>query len=481
MRRSSFGGREGGALWRWGALGWLAAAAVGAALATAAGADDLPAAATALTSPPVLQNLSTAPHKVEVELTAAPANVSLIPGKVTRVYAYNGSVPGPTLELHEGDQVTVHFHNNLPEATTVHWHGLHIPVKADGNPMDLVPPGGSYDYVFPILPGMAGTYWYHPHPHQHVARQVARGLFGAIIVRAADDPISATIPEKLLILMDRQINANGSLVIPGGGEVNGTEGNVRFVNGQILPSIPIRSGEVQRWRIINASPARFYRLSLPGHTLLQVGTDGGLFEHPVERSEILLTPAERAEVLIRGTGAPGSHSVLQDLPYDRYIKGYRPPDWEKTLDLLSLDYTADSPVTPPVIPTTLRAVTPIDPATAVRTRTIVLRDALIGGKFFNMNRTDVSVPLNTTEIWLIDNQDEMDHPFHMHGFSFQVLDRNGVPEPFLTWKDTVDVPKGQKVRIIVRFADYPGMRMFHCHILDHEDYGMMAMLEVLPP
>jgi bilirubin oxidase len=427
-----------------------------------------------------MPNLSTAPHTVEVNLRAAPATLDLVPGKPTRVYAYNGRIPGPTLEVREGDRVIVHFHNELPEPTTVHWHGLHIPVEADGNPADPVPPGGSYDYIFPVLSGQAGTYWYHPHAHHTIGRQVARGLYGAIIVHAADDPLPASLPDKLLLLSDTRTTGSHSVVFPPGGDVNGWEGNMLMVNGQLQPTVLIRRGEIQRWRIVNASSARFYRLALQGHTFLQVGTDGGLFEHPVERSEILIAPAERVEVLVRGTDTAGRRSILQTLPYDRYIPGYRPADWNRTLELLTLQTDDAPPVTAPVIPTHLRPVPALDASRVTTVRKIVLRDAIINGKFFDPSRVDITVPLNATEIWVIQNQDEMDHPFHLHGFSFQILDRDGVPEPYRAWKDTVVVRKKSTVRIIIEFRDYPGQRMFHCHILDHEDYGMMGILDVRP-
>jgi bilirubin oxidase len=240
----------------------------------------------------------------------------------------------------------------------------------------------------------------------------------------------------------------------------------------------MRSGEVQRWRVVNASVARYYRLALPGHTFLQVGSDCGLFERPVERNEILLVPAQRVEVLVRGSGGPGSRSILQSLPYDRYLPGQRPVGWDKTLNLLTVQYTADAPIRPPRLPTTLRRIPALDPAKATAVHTLIYREALINGKFFNMNRVDISARLDTTEIWIIKNHDEMDHTFHMHGFAFQVLDRNDVREPFTAWQDTVNVPKNSSVRIIVEYKDYPGKRMFHCHIMDHEDYGMMGMLDV---
>ena len=434
--------------------------------------------------PEVFENLSRTPGTVEIALVASPAKLSLVPGKSTDAYAYNGRVPGPRLEVREGDRVIIHFRNDLPDSTTVHWHGLHLPVMADGSPFHPVAPGESRDFEFTIRPGSAGTYWYHPHPHHRTGWQVAKGLYGAVIVRAADDPI-AHLPERLLILADNRLLEDGSLDLPEarthGWRVdreNGREGDLLFVNGAVRPTLEIRSGEVQRWRIINASAARMYRLAIPGHTFLHVGSDGGLFEHPVERSEILIAGAERVEVLVRGTGAPGSAAVLQSLPYDRYIPQTRPADWEATHELLTLRYASAAPLPPVSIPQTLRAIPILDTLDATATRVMVLTQGMINGRIMDMTRVDVEARLGDTEIWQVENLVGMDHPFHLHGFQFQVIERNGVPEPFRAWKDVVNVPEHETVRFIVRYDDYPGKWMFHCHILDHEDHGMMGVLEV---
>ena len=429
-----------------------------------------------------------AQRTVEIELTAAPARISLLPDRETDVYAYNGSIPGPTIEASEGDRVVIHFRNELTVATTVHWHGMQLPFTSDGSPFHPVPPGGTHDYVFTILPGTAGTYWYHPHPHHETGVQVARGLYGALIVRAPDDPLPASLTEQLLVLSDNRFLADGSLDLPElttlQGRIdfeNGREGDVLFVNGRIMPTVSIRSGEVQRWRVVNASASRMYRLSLPGHTFLHVGTDGGLFERPVETDEIILAASERAELLVRATAAPGTRVVLGSLPYDRYIPQTRPADWERTRDLLTVQYTDEPPVAPIVLPSVLRHVPPLDTTHVTGTRLMVLAQGMINGRLMDMNRVDVSTPLGATEIWEIENLVGMDHPFHLHGYQFQVLDRNGVPEPFRSWKDTVNVPAHGTARFIVRYDRFPGKWMFHCHILDHEDHGMMGVLEVVSP
>ncbi|HEY0970865.1 MAG TPA: multicopper oxidase family protein [Gemmatimonadales bacterium] len=461
-------------------------ALIAAAEAAPADAGTMPAAPR---SPPAPASVGAATPRrlVELTLTAAPATLELTPGVATPVFAYDGRVPGPTLELREGDSVVIHFRNELPEPSTVHWHGLTLPFVSDGSPFHPVPPGGRHDYVFTVREGTAGTYWYHPHPHHRTAHQVAMGLYGAIVVRADDDPLPSSLPERLLVLSDNRFRPDGTIDLPDSHSPaahvdaeNGREGSVILVNGHVMPTLDIRSGEVQRWRVVNASAARIYRLSLDGHRLLHVGSDGGLFERPVEVDDILLGVGERVELLVRGTGEPGSRAVLRTLPYDRYVPQTRPADWETTRDLLTLRYDDAPPVTPPPIPASLRPVATLDTLQATATRVMVLTQHLINGKAMDMERVDVSTRLGETEIWQVENLVGMDHPFHLHGFRFQVIDRDGVPEPYRSWKDVVNVPAHQSARFIVRYDGHPGKWMFHCHILDHEDHGMMGVLEVRP-
>jgi FtsP/CotA-like multicopper oxidase with cupredoxin domain len=424
------------------------------------------------------------PRTIRVPLVAAATKFELSPGKPCTVFAYNGQLPGPVIEAREGDRVVIDFHNALDEPSTIHWHGLHLPFEADGSPFHPVPPGGDFRYEYTLQPGSAGTYWYHPHPHHRTGHQVGHGLHGAFIVRAPDDPLEG-MPEQVMLLWDNRVNEAGTVDLherhtPRGviDFENGREGDLHFVNAKLQQTLPIRSGEVQRWRIINASAARYYRLALEGHTLLHVGSDGGLFEHPVEVPELLLAPAERVEVLVRATGAPGTRARLVALPYDRYIPQTRPANWRDPCPLLTLAYSTEPPITPRPLPAVLRHVPPLDPAAATATRVMSLSQGMINGKIMDPDRIDVTAPLGATEIWEVENLVGMDHPFHLHGFQFQVLDRNGVPEPFRCWKDMVNVPKHSQARFIVRYDDFPGKWMFHCHILDHEDHGMMGILEV---
>jgi FtsP/CotA-like multicopper oxidase with cupredoxin domain len=443
-----------------------------------------PPAAVPRDGPGTMQDVAGEPGRVEVSLTASRATLALVPGMATEVFAYNGQSPGPTLDVREGDRVVVRFRNDLPEPTTVHWHGLHIPFMADGSPFHPVAPGESYTYEFTVPYGSAGTYWYHPHPHHRTGYQVGRGLYGAVVVRSADDPL-AHLPEQLLILSDNRLTQAGAIDMPGRETTaavidaeNGREGDLIFVSGALLPTVRIRSGEVQRWRVINASGARVYRLAIPGHRLLHVGSDGGLFEHPVEVDEIVLANGERAELLVRGTGSAGDRVMLQALPYDRYVKQTRPTDWNRSRDLLTLEYAPGPRLAAQALPATLRRVPAIDTLHATARRVVVMTQGLLNGQLMDMDRVDMVASLGATEIWEIENLVGMDHPFHLHGFQFQLLDRNGVPEPQRQWKDTVNVPKHQVARFIVRFDNHPGKWMFHCHILTHEDDGMMGVLEI---
>ena len=403
----------------------------------------------------------------------------------TDVFAYNGQVPGPTLEFREGDLVRVLFKNDLPEPSTIHWHGLHLPFVADGSPFHLIAPGDTHTYEFTIRRGAAGTYWYHPHPHHRTGAQIAKGLYGAIVVRSDNDPLPSTLVERVVLLSDNRLTEDGAVDLQDESTMqgrvdaeNGREGNLFFLSGALNPTYNIRSGEVQRWRIINASAARVYRLAIEGHKLHHVGSDGGLFEHPLEVDEINLGVGERAEVLVRGVMPPGSRAAIQFLPYNRYIPQTRPADWDQVRNLAMLQYDSAPPVDAATIPATLRHVTRIDTTRVAAVRTMVLTQHLINGRSMDLNRVDVTARQGTTEIWEIENLVGMDHPFHMHGLQFQVLARNGVPEPYVSWKDVVNVPRHETARIVVRYDGFPGKWMFHCHILDHEDHGMMGVLEI---
>ncbi|MEQ1694061.1 MAG: multicopper oxidase domain-containing protein, partial [Gemmatimonas sp.] len=186
------------------------------------------------------------------------------------------------------------------------------------------------------------------------------------------------------------------------------------------------------------------------------------------------------ELLVRGTGAPGSRTMLQSLPYDRYIPQTRPKDWSRVIDLAAIQVTREKPAASITIPATLRKVAPLDTARVVARRVVTFTQGMVNNRHFDFSRVDFTSKLGATEVWKVENLVYMDHPFHLHGFRFQVIERNGKPEPFPSWKDVVNVRRQETVKLVVRFDDFAGKWMFHCHILNHEDQGMMGILEVKP-
>jgi FtsP/CotA-like multicopper oxidase with cupredoxin domain len=223
-------------------------------------------------------DLNPDPHVLEINLEARVGDVTILPGTTTPAWTYDGAIPGPLLRAKVGDRLVVHFRNSLPEATTVHWHGLRIAANMDGVPghgQEPIPPGGSFDYSF-TLPD-AGTYWYHPHFDS--AAQVANGLYGPIVVDDPDEPAGLG-DEAVLMLSDIGLEADGSLVPnDSGGDLGtlfGREGNVILVNGRYQPRIHARSGLRQRWRVINASQSRYFQLALPARRLHASGVTAAL-------------------------------------------------------------------------------------------------------------------------------------------------------------------------------------------------------------
>ena len=237
------------------------------------------------------------------------------PGRTVRGYGFNGQVPGPVLEATQGVPLEIEFTNRLPEPTVIHWHGLRIPAAMDGTEVvqRLVQPGETFTYRF--TPPDAGTFWYHPHPNE--TEQLEKGLYGALIVRAADE--LALDGEKILVFDDLRVDKSGQIAKFGGlmDRHNGREGNVRLINGTSEPELTIAAGQIERWRIVNASSARYVRLSLGGLPFQIIGTDGGLIEAPVTAEEVLLPPADRVELAVGPFEKEGDVFGIDDLPYYR--------------------------------------------------------------------------------------------------------------------------------------------------------------------
>lgn len=423
-----------------------------------------------------------------VDLTAARTAIT-VGGAVAELWTYNGSFPGPVLRWREGERIRLRLVNRLDEPTNLHLHGPHLPPSID-DPFLEVPPGGTATYEFTVPSGAAGTYWYHPHMHGHVARQLFSGLAGAIIIEGPfDTSILADAEEHVLVLKDLSVRAGQVEAHSPFDWLNGKEGDLVLVDGAWRPRL-VPTRPLIRLRLVNASNARYYQLLLEGHFLYQIATDGGLLARPVRRRTLLLAPGERAEVLVR-LRHQGEFRLL-NLPYDRgagmmhHGHGMGPASAPTTArlnvePLLSIVTPAAAPNVR--IPVSLAPIEALSPSADTPVRRVVLSEGMMGGFFingrrFNPARDDIRGRLGTVELWEIENRGTMDHPFHLHTYPFQVLSTDAVPAAFMAWKDVVNVRPGGRVRIAVPLRDFDGRTVFHCHIVEHEDLGMMGVLAV---
>jgi FtsP/CotA-like multicopper oxidase with cupredoxin domain len=450
-----------------------------------------------LTQPTVLTSEN---GRLDVELVARSAKVPF--GSGTRfAYTYNGSTPGPTLRVRPGDVLSITLENRLGEMTNLHTHGLHVsPSGSADNIFVSVPDRGRRTYTYEIPPDhRSGTFWYHPHMHGTVARQVFGGLFGAIVVEDAIDAIPelAGATERLLVLSDPVIGSSSDVLDASMMDrMQGREGDRVLVNGLDRPTIPVRAGTLEHWRVLNASPSRYYRIALAGETLQMIGTDGGRLASPLEISDVLLAPGERIEVLATPTRA-GSYA-LRSLPYDRGSIGIgRASGSSARITLATVVVTGDAP--PATLPSALatQASLVVPPADARRRLRLEMGGMGMGGgggggggmgssftidgKSFDASRTDITTRLGRVEDWTVTNPSPMDHPFHLHVWPFQVVDQSANAAIPPGWKDTVNVPAGGSVTLRVPLTEIPGRTVYHCHILDHEDLGMMGVIDVTAP
>lgn len=379
-----------------------------------------------------------------------------------------GSVPGPTLRLREGELLRLKFANCLEgeggghhasAVTNLHLHGPLIPPVMD-DPFTVLGPGESRSIELFLPPGSAGTHWYHPHPHGQVATQLARGLAGAVVVEGGLDDELRDWEEHLLVIQNFHVANQRDL------DPQRERGNLIAINGQHRPVLQPRDSNL-RLRLLNASPAGHYRLRLENHPLHLIATDGHFLESPVALEELVLAPGNRADVLVQLTG----HSPVRLLALD-----YDIPEWVpfSVQPLMTIRPPARQQWLP--LPGFLAPVERLDPARAVATRRLRFSGFdRINGARFDHRRVDFRARLGMLEIWELENNH---HPFHLHSYPFQVLDRDGKPEPFRAWRDVVELNDGGRVRIAVPFRHYPGRTVFHCHIAPHEDAGMMGVLEV---
>lgn len=428
---------------------------------------------------------------LDMTLTSAPS-AARIGGRPASVWMYEGGLPGPTWRVRPGDRVRVLLRNRLPQPTNLHVHGLHVSPEGHSDNMFVsVEPGASFQYEY-RLPAdhPPGVYWYHPHHHGMVADQVFAGLYGAIIV---EDPTPIPVArERVLVISDITLDSTGHPAASSGMQrMLGREGDTVLVNGQVTPRMSARPGERERWRVVNACSARYLRLRLDGQRLQLLGIDSGRFEQAAEVSEIVLAPGNRADLLVTAGSAT---STLRTLPVNRggmSGMGTGQPN-QQTVALATFTVSgsavrSESALPAQPAPRDLRGVS----VAAHRTLTFAMgmggasggmgggmagmggMSFTVDGRPFDPARVDTRTRVGTVEEWTLANTSPMDHPVHLHVWPMQLVEAPGAP----VWRDVVNVPARSSVRVRIPFEDFPGRTVYHCHILDHEDAGMMAVVD----
>jgi len=446
-----------------------------------------------------------------INLTVQEGTWEFHAGEMVNTYGYNGDLLGPTLLLEQGGTVTLNVTNALPDLTTTHWHGLHVSAENDGGPHSLIYPNTTWSPSFTVL-DRASTFWYHPHGHGLTDYQVSKGAAGMIIVRdaqeaALDLPRTYGVDDIPLILQTKAI-VGGQIALHTGLDsvvmVNGARGATKELPAQVV-----------RLRCLNGASERSFQLGFSnGMTFHVIGTDGGLLETPTDLTRMRLMPGERAELLLHLTGMAGENfqlmSYASELP-NGIIGAAEVGNGMATLDgydqnalngsdyaLVSFSVGAPTGTGTTALPTTLVPTNPIAEADADLTRTFTMEPQSMGpmemiegpfeinGTLMDMDVINEVVELGATEIWEFVNNTMVGHPIHIHDIQFNILDRNGSPPEAWEsgWKDVVYVPPMGSARVITRFDDFadPDMPyMYHCHLLMHEDEGMMGQFVVVDP
>ena len=415
------------------------------------------------------------------ELTASEFDWELSEAKTIKAWGFNQTVPGPLIKAKKGDTLVITLKNELPEPTVVHWHGIRLPASMDGTGEVQKPiqPGESFTYEFEVPD--AGTFWYHS--HQNETEQMERGLYGALVVE--EESRLVVDADRVLMIDDMKLAKDhsfkkGNFVERWKERHDGREGDTLLINGKENYSIEMHEGQRERWRIINASSARYIRFYLSGKPFTLIGTDGGLIETPIELKEILLTPGERIDI-IAGPFNKGDLFYIESLPYNR-------------MTFLKAKHNALATV---IVKEAKRSVAYI-PARLNEIKTLASKDAEVTRKVKfsvgtswkhgidflvneNMHTNDAPVHVGELQVWEVANTSLMDHPFHLHGFFFQVIEENGKTPKYKSWKDTYNLKPKSKVKIAWIPDNRPGRWMYHCHILEHHEAGMMAHFEVIDP
>ncbi|MFK4836639.1 multicopper oxidase family protein [Microbacterium sp. ZW T2_14] len=428
-----------------------------------------------------------APSRVEngvriFELTAQEGRTSFVAQGDTPTLGYDGTYLGPTLVAERGEQVRVDVTNGLADPTTVHWHGMHLPAAMDGGPSSPIAAGGTWQPEWTI-DQPASTLWYHPHLHGRTREQVDAGLAGMFLVQ--DDEESAlALPREYgvddlpVIVQDRSFNSDGSFAGGLGMQFDGVLGDTILVNGTVAPYLDVSTERV-RLRLLNGSSARMYDFAFAdGREFALVGTDGGLLEAPVMATDIPLSPGERAEIVV--SVKPGERTVLRSLAPDPALNA-----GSAAFDVMELRAAAPL-ATSPEVPSRLADVPAADASGAAAERDFVMSGHNINDRQMDLGRVDVVATVDTSEVWTVRNANPLPHSFHVHDTQFRILSVDGAPPParLAGYKDTIALERDREYRLLVRFDDYADPTtpyMYHCHLLWHEDQGMMGQFLVVEP
>lgn len=427
------------------------------------------------------------------------AQESQIPynGSTRWAMTYNGKVNGPTLRVRPGDKVTVHLINKLNEPTSLHTHGLHVSPKGKSdNPFAIVEPGQSYTYQYSIpVNQRAGTYWYHPHPHGLTAEQVSSGLSGAIIVEDnTDDALAKVSTDRVLVVTDPAIvqtnpvssssssssggmggmdmgNMNmGSSGVDMMTQMRGRTGPKLLTNGLDGVVLTGSNGKLERVHIVNATSSTRIRFTFTGDSMMQLATSGGRLQRAKKVSGIELAPGERSEVVLIPNSSGGE---LQAQRLSNEGNGGQTGAVELIAEV-EASAGSDAATLPATLTSDKRDLFAKD-VTVAKTRVITLighMNPTIDGKLFDPSMVNITAKKGTVEEWVIENTTPMRHPIHLHTWGLQVQGTQG-------WQDIVDVPAHSTAVVRVEFDDFTGKTVLHCHILDHEDTGMMAVIKVV--
>jgi FtsP/CotA-like multicopper oxidase with cupredoxin domain len=482
--------------------------------------------------PDVEMVLTAAPNEVAV-LPGEPTRVwrysgRLLKGPADTLEILSNSYLGPVIRLRRGQKVRVRFVNQLEEDSIVHWHGLDVPERADGHPRLAIGHSKEYVYEFEVT-NRAGTYWYHPHPHMRTGAQVYQGLAGLLLVRD-DEEDALALPsggaELLCVLQDREFDTRNQLVYRGGGMMgmmamtSGFLGDRVLVNGHPQPTTEVDAAW-HRLRLLNGSNARIYKLAWNRDVQMTViGGDGGLLEKPLHQQAVTLAPGQRADLLVDLTGfAEGTEMHLESLAFAEADAGMGGMMGMMGGPMRSpmrgmMRGGSSVPNGAPLRVMTLRTRARKGPAfrvperlssfdttwtqfAAAKNRRVELSfqrmEWLLGGRTFAMSdvASEETVDAGSTHIWEFINLTnpmgmQTAHSMHIHGRQFRVVDRTGGSATNTLraglvdagWMDTVLVLPGETVRVQVTFTRHPGLYLYHCHILEHEDMGMMRNFRV---